>query len=49
MTACGILVLHFPPSRIRSDGAMVLTELRAAIEAGRRRGPLAIRVLSKRN
>jgi hypothetical protein len=45
MSARGILVLHFTPSRIRADGQQVLAELRAAIEAGLRRRPLAIRAV----
>jgi hypothetical protein len=47
MTARGIFVLHFPPSRVRSDGQKVLAELRAALEEGRRRGPLAIRTVPR--
>jgi hypothetical protein len=43
MSAHGILVLHFAPRRIRADGATVLAELRATIEAGQRRPPLKIR------
>jgi len=43
MSAHGILVLHYAPRRIRSDGAAVVVELRAAIAAGRQRPPLAIR------
>jgi very-short-patch-repair endonuclease len=45
MSAHGILVLHYAPRRIRTDGAAVLAEIRAAIEAGRRRPPLAIRAV----
>jgi len=45
MSAHGILVLHYAPRRIRSDPAGVVAELRSAIENGRRRGPLAIRVV----
>ncbi len=44
MTAHGIFVLHFTPKRIKLDAAQVLTELRSAIEAGRQRPPLPIRV-----
>jgi hypothetical protein len=47
MTARGILVLHFPPSRVRSDGQQVLAELRAALEQGRRREPLGIRTVPR--
>jgi hypothetical protein len=38
MTAQGILVLHFPPNRIRSEGWKVAQEIRSAIK--RSRGPL---------
>jgi hypothetical protein len=45
MSAHGILVLHYAPRRIRSDGAAVVAELRAAIAAGRQRPPLAIKAV----
>jgi hypothetical protein len=45
MSAHGILVLHYTPRRIRSDGAAVVGELCAAIEAGRRRPALPIRAI----
>lgn len=45
MSAQGIIVLHFPPSRIRSDAARVIEELRSAVAAGLRRPPLAIRTI----
>jgi very-short-patch-repair endonuclease len=45
MSAHGILVLHYAPRRIRADGPAVIAEIRAAIEAGRRRPPLAIRAV----
>jgi len=48
MSAHGILVLHYAPRRIRSDGAAVVAELRAAIEAGRQRPPLAIKAVPAR-
>ena len=48
MSAQGILVLHFSPRRIRSDGANVTAELRSAIESGRRRPPLPIRAVPSR-
>jgi hypothetical protein len=48
MTAQGILVLHYTPKQIRSDGRRVLAELRAAIEEGRRRPPLNIRTVPRR-
>lgn len=43
MSAHGIIVLHFAPSRIRSDAAGVIAELKSAIEAGLLRPPLAIK------
>jgi hypothetical protein len=45
MSARGIIVLHFPPSRIKSDAAHVIEELRSAIDAGLSRPPLAIRTI----
>ncbi len=45
MSAQGILVLHFPPRRIRTDGATVTAELRSAIEVGSRRPPLEIKAV----
>jgi len=48
MSAQGILVLHYAPSRIRSDPAGVVAEIRKALEAGRRRGPLPIRAVPAR-
>jgi hypothetical protein len=47
MSAQGIIVLHFAPSRIRTDGARVIAELRSAIEAGLRRPALAIRTVPR--
>jgi very-short-patch-repair endonuclease len=38
MTAQGILVLHFPPSKIRSDGRAVAEQIRTALDSSR--GPL---------
>lgn len=45
MSAHGILVLHYAPRRIRSDGQAIVAELRATIEAGLRRPPPAIRTV----
>ena len=45
MSAQGIIVLHFTPSRIRSDASRVIAELRSAIETGSRRPALAIRTV----
>jgi hypothetical protein len=42
MSAHGIVVLHFTPQQIRTQAATVVANLRAALEAGRRRPPLAI-------
>jgi hypothetical protein len=41
----GILTLHFPPKRIRTDAPGVITQIRQAIENGRQRPPLAIQGL----
>ena len=48
MSACGIIVQHFSPRRIRSEPALVLGELRGAVESGRQRPPLAIRTVPAR-
>ena len=45
MTARGILVVHATPQQIRTQGSRVIADLRAAIEAGRRRPELAIRAV----
>ncbi len=45
MSAHGIIVLHFPPSRIRADPAGVVADVKAALAAGRARPALAIRAL----
>lgn len=37
MSAKGIIVLHYPPSRIKADGPAVVAEIRDALEAGRGR------------
>ena len=37
MSACGIIVLHYPPSRIRTAGREVAAEIRAALEASQGR------------
>ncbi len=43
MSAHGIIVLHFPPSRIRTDPAGVVAELTSALKSGSGRAPLPIR------
>jgi very-short-patch-repair endonuclease len=43
MSARGIIVLHFTPRQIREEPARVVAEITAALAAGRRRDPLAIR------
>jgi hypothetical protein len=45
LVACGILLLHFPPKRIKTDAAGVISELRSAIDKGLRRPPLPISAL----
>ena len=42
LVAHGILPLHFPPRRIKTDPAGVISDLRSAIEKGLRRPPLPI-------
>lgn len=42
MSANGVIVLHYPPRRLRADAKAVVAELRSAIVAGRRSPPLAI-------
>ena len=37
MTAAGIIVLHFPPSRISTEPKEVIAEIRNALAAGRGR------------
>jgi hypothetical protein len=44
----GILLLHFAPRRIRADGASVVARIRATLEEGKRRPPLAIRTVPAR-
>lgn len=46
MSAHGIIVLHFSPRQIAREQQRVLTELRSAIEAGRRRPPLQVRAVA---
>jgi hypothetical protein len=45
MSAYGIIVLHFPPNRIRRDPAGVAADIKAALAAGQARPRLAIRAL----
>jgi hypothetical protein len=45
MSAHGIIVLRFPPRRVRTEGRVVAAEIRSALEAGRARGPLGIRAV----
>jgi hypothetical protein len=46
LIAHGILALHFPPKRIKTDPAGIISEIRAAIEEGRRRPRLPITTLA---
>jgi hypothetical protein len=43
MSSHGIIVLHFPPTRIRSDPAGVAADIKAALAAGQGRPRLAVR------
>jgi hypothetical protein len=45
MSSHGIIVLHYPPTRIRRAGREVATEIRAALSAGRGRRLPAIQAL----
>jgi hypothetical protein len=42
LSAHGVLVLHFPPRRLKTDPAGVISDLRSAIEQGRSRPRLTI-------
>lgn len=42
MSSFGIIVLHYPPSRIRAAGDQVAAEIRAALAAGRSRSVPAV-------
>lgn len=46
MSSLGIIVLHYPPSRIRSVGDEVAAEIRAALAAGRSRSLPAVTEIS---
>ena len=48
ISAYGIIVLHFPPKRLRTEPQVVAAEIRSALAAGRSRGPLDIRALPAR-
>ena len=48
MSAHGIIVLHFPPKRLRTEPRVVAAEIRSALAAGRGRGPLNIMALPAR-
>jgi hypothetical protein len=45
LIAHGILLLHFAPKRIKTDPDGIISEIRAALEKGRRRPPLPITTL----
>jgi hypothetical protein len=48
MSAHGIIVLRFPPRRLRTEPRVVAAELRSALEAGRARGRLDIKAVPAR-
>jgi hypothetical protein len=48
MGAYGIVVLHFPPQRLRAEPGVVAAEIKSALAAGRGRGALDIRALPAR-
>jgi hypothetical protein len=43
MSALGITVLHYPPSRLHAEARLVVAEIRSALEIGRGRPRLPIR------
>jgi hypothetical protein len=45
LVAHGILILHFPPKRLKTDASGVIGDLRSAIEKGLRRPRLPIKAL----
>ena len=48
MSALGITVLHYPPSRLHGEPRLVVAEIRSALEIGRGRPRLPIRIESGR-
>jgi hypothetical protein len=46
MSAHGIIVLHFPPSRLRAEPRMVAAEIKSALAVGQSRGRLDVTALS---
>ena len=48
MSALGISVLHYPPSKIAAEPRAVIAEIRAALEMGRERPPSPIRTVRGR-
>jgi hypothetical protein len=45
MSAVGMIVLHYPPSKLRTEPRLVASQIKAALEAGRGRQMPAFRVL----
>jgi hypothetical protein len=37
MSACGVIVMHYPPKRIKTQPRAVAAEIRSALDAGRGR------------
>jgi hypothetical protein len=46
LSALGIIVLHYPPSRLRAEPRVVAAEIRSALAAGGRRVPPKVQTLS---
>jgi very-short-patch-repair endonuclease len=46
MSTHGIIVLHFTPLQIRHESVRVVTNIRAALAAGRDRPPLPLRTVA---
>jgi hypothetical protein len=45
MSAVGMIVMHYPPSKLRTEPRLVASQIKAAIEAGRGRQVPAFRIL----
>jgi hypothetical protein len=45
MSAHGIIVMHISPGRLKAEPRTVADQIRSALAAGSRRGPLEIRAV----
>jgi hypothetical protein len=48
LSAHGIIVIHFTPRQLKTEGRRIAAELKSAIDTGRRRPPLKIRTEPRR-